>query len=81
MAAQVWATAEGTPSEGTFGYALWLLRMGLTNRLEESAGSPGLLKLYADDATTLLLTWQLRDGSGGAVTASTGAPAKRGAAT
>lgn len=80
-AAAVWATAEGTPTSGTFGYGLQLLRMGLTNRLEETAGSPGLLKLYADDGTTLLKTWQLRDGSGGAVTASSGAPARRGAAT
>ncbi len=81
VASQVWATAEGTPTAGTFGYAVWLLRMGLTNRLEESAGSPGLLKLYADDAVTPLKTWQLRDGAGNAVTAATGAPAKRGAAT
>lgn len=81
IASQVWATAEGTPSAGTFGYDLKLLRMGLTNRLEESAGSPGLVKLYADDGTTLLKTWQVRDASGGAVTARAGSPAKRGAAT
>lgn len=81
VAAAVWATVEGTPSSGTFGYALWLLRMGLTNRLEEAAGNPGTLKLYADDGTTLLKTWQLRDGSGQAVTAQSGSPARRGAAT
>lgn len=81
VAAQVWATAEGSPSAGSFGYGLKLLRMGLTNRLEESAGSPGLVKLYADDGTTLFKTWQVRDASGGAVTAQTGSPARRGAAT
>lgn len=79
VAAEVWATAEGTPDEGTFGYGLKILRQGLTNRLESTAGNPGLLKLYADDATTLLLTWQLRDKDGGAVTATSGEPTKRGA--
>lgn len=80
VAAAVWATAEGTPTDGTFGYDLQLLRKGLTNRLESSAGTPGLLKLYNDDGVTLLLTWQLRDKDGGAVTASAGEPSKRGAA-
>lgn len=81
VAAQVWATAEGTPTSGTFGYGLHLLRMGLTNRLEETAGNPGTLRLYADDGTTVAKSWQLRDAANGAVTAQTGAPAKRGAAT
>lgn len=80
IAAEVWATAEGTPDAGTFGYGLKILRQGLTNQLESTAGNPGLLKLYADDATTLLLTWQLRDPTGSAVTASPGEPARRGAA-
>lgn len=81
VATQVWATAEGTPTSGTFGYALWLLRMGLTNRLDEAAGNPGTLRLYRDDASTVALQWQLRDASGGAVTAQSGSPARRGAAT
>lgn len=54
-----------------------IMRKIMTNRLEESAGNPGLLRLYDDDGTTLLRTWELRDASGGAITAAVGAPARR----
>ena len=58
-----------------------LLRKGLTNRMEETPGNPGQITLYDDDGTTPLLRWPLRDVSGGAVTATAGTPARRGAGT
>lgn len=58
-----------------------LLRQALTNRLEEVSGSPGTLKLYADDATTVIKTWTLKDEFGNAVNPAIGTPARRGAAT
>jgi hypothetical protein len=79
--AGVWATAEGTPSVGTFGYDLWILFRGLRNRIEASTASSGTEILYADDGTTPLLTWSLRDGTGAAITTPSGSPARRGAAT
>lgn len=61
--------------------AVALLRKLATNRLEESAGDPGSLRLFDDDGTTILKTWLLRDENGGPVASSPGAPARRGAAT
>lgn len=61
--------------------AVTLLRKLATNRLEETSGNPGTLRLFDDDASTVLKTWPLRDESGGPVAASVGAPARRGAAT
>lgn len=61
--------------------ALTLLRKLATNRLEETSGNPGTLRLYDDDGTTVLKTWTLRDENGGPVAATAGAPARRGAAT
>lgn len=58
-----------------------LLRQALTNRLEEVSGNPGSLTLYADDATTVLKTWTLKDESGSAVLPAAGTPARRGAST
>lgn len=80
IAAAVWATAE-TGSAGTFGYGLTLLRKNLTNRLEVTASGTGTQTLYDDDATTAILTWTLRDGTGSAITTPTGSPALRGEAT
>ncbi|MFO0677062.1 MAG: hypothetical protein U0169_11025 [Polyangiaceae bacterium] len=61
--------------------AVTLLRKLATNRLEETAGNPGALRLFDDDGSTILKTWPLRDENGGPVASSPGAPAKRGAAT
>jgi len=63
------------------GMTVTLLRKMATNRFEESAGNPGSITLYDDDSTTPLLSWQLRDSTGGAVIANVGAPAKRSKAT
>lgn len=56
-----------------------LARKMVTNRLEETSGATGLLKLYDDDGSSLLKTWGLTDESGGAIAATSGTPAKRGA--
>lgn len=61
--------------------AVLLLRKLATNRLEETSGSPGVLRLFDDDDTTVLKTWELRDENGGPIAASAGAPSRRGAAT
>ena len=61
--------------------AVALLRKLATNRLEETAGNPGALRLFDDDGSTILKTWPLRDENGGPVASSPGAPARRGAAT
>jgi hypothetical protein len=58
-----------------------LLRQALTNRLEEASGNPGSLKLYADDAITVLKTWTLKDEDGNTVLPAVGTPARRGQAT
>lgn len=55
-----------------------LLRMALTNRLEEASGNPGTLTLYRDDQTTPRLAWPLSDETGSAVLPSVGTPARRG---
>lgn len=49
-----------------------------TNRLEESAGATGLLRLYDDDGSTVLKTWGLTDETGGSIPTATSVPAKRG---
>ncbi len=76
----VWATAEGGTA-GTVLYDLTLARKFITNKMAETAGDPGTVILYDDDAATPLKTWALLDGTGGAVTSSAGEPASRGAAT
>ena len=55
------------------------LRQVATNRLEEAAGNPGTLILYDDGGSTPLMTWDLLDSTGGAVTATAGSPARRAA--
>jgi len=56
-----------------------LLRKLATNRLEEIGGNPGSVRLYDDDGVTVLMTWALRDSTGGPVVDAPGAPARRGA--
>ena len=58
---------------------LSLLRKALTNRMEESPGSPGQLTLFDDDNFTVLLRWALTDYLGRAVLGAAGAPARRSA--
>jgi hypothetical protein len=58
-----------------------LLRKGMTNRLEESGGSPGHLVLYDDDSVTPIKTWELRDENGGLVLSNIGQPSHRSKAT
>jgi len=54
-----------------------IMRRIITNRLEDFPGNPGTLILYDDDGVTPLKSWELRDATGGAVSAAAGAPAKR----
>lgn len=77
LPASVWANSDAT----TLVSRVALLNKVARNRLVQTAGDPGTLVLYDDDATTPLLTWSLTSGTGGAVTAPTGAPLRRGAAT
>jgi hypothetical protein len=79
VATAVWGHTEGTPSVGSFGYGLKLLRMLTTNRMEELPGNPGSATLYNDDASSVYLTWTLRDGTGAAITLTAGEPARRSA--
>lgn len=79
--AGVWARPEGTPTSGTMGFAQVLQRKWITNRNEVDTTSSGRERLWDDDGTTVLYTWTLRDGAGAAITAPTGSPARRGAAT
>jgi hypothetical protein len=65
----------------TLGGALAFVRKLMSNRLVETPGGPGVLTVYDDDGTTPLTTYQLRDSAGNAVTAVTGDPAQRTAAT
>ncbi len=54
-----------------------IVRQSVTNRMEEVSGNPGTIKLYGDDATTVLMTQTLTDETGGRVTTSVGEPARR----
>ena len=75
LAAAVWATSEaGAP--GTFGYGLWALRVGMTNKMGVTA--PGTMIVYADDSATPFLTWTgVRDGTGQPITLPPGEPSQR----
>jgi hypothetical protein len=81
IAAAVWAASEGAPAAGTMGAAQVLQRRFITNKLWEAPGNPGTMVLYADNGTTPLLTWQLRDFNGSSVFSMAGEPARREAAT
>ncbi len=79
---KVWDEAASSHiTAGSLGELLTLLRQLGFNKIVETAGNPGTLELYADDGVTVLKTFTLTDAVGGAVTAQTGAPARRGAAT
>lgn len=60
---------------------LEVMRQLVTNRVEEFPGNPGQLILYEDDGASVRNRWSIRDVTGGAVTASVGTPARRGART
>jgi hypothetical protein len=75
----VWATAESTTA-GTNGYAVSLMRKWITNQNYVDTTSSGRMRLFDDDASTVLLTWTLRDRDGNAITTPAGSPAQRGEA-
>lgn len=78
--AGVWAyTISGNATLTQAGGALYGLKVMSFNRMEEAAGNPGTLLVYADDGVTLRFSFTLRDATGGAVTASAGEPARRSA--
>jgi hypothetical protein len=80
LAPAIWATAEGG-ARGSMGAAVTLVRKWITNAVTETSGAPGSVVLFEDGGVVPLLTWPLRDQSGGAVIAQAGAPARRGQAT
>jgi hypothetical protein len=53
------------------------IRKILVNRLELAEGSTGNWVLYDDDDSTVLLTWDVTDKDGTAITLSSGSPARR----
>ena len=55
---------------------LELIRKIQTNRLEIAAGATANWKLYDDD-NALLLTWDVKDASGNAITIPAGSPSRR----
>lgn len=74
-ATATWATTE-SGTAGTFGYGLWMLRMGLTNKMAITA--PGTMVVYRDDNATPGLTWNgVRDGNGQPIVLPGGEPAQR----
>jgi hypothetical protein len=77
--AGVWATAESSAA-GTNGYAVSLMRKWITNQHYVDTTSSGRMRLFDDDASTVLLTWTLRDRDGNAITTPAGSPAQRGEA-
>ena len=58
---------------------LELIRQAGSNRLEETQGNPGKLRLYEDDGVTLRATWDIRDSLDGGIVSTVGTPAKRSA--
>lgn len=78
IAGSVWDESESSHvSAGTTGYAQSICRKAVTNKAVQSTGSPGSLVIYEDDSTTAALTCALYDKDGGAVTGTTGVPARR----
>lgn len=79
VAADVWMvdisgnTAKVTEAGGQLSF----IRKILDNRQEGAPGNPGTLILWDDDTVTPLRSWTLLDAAGGAITAATGAPARR----
>jgi hypothetical protein len=57
------------------------LRKMSTNRMEQYPGNPGTLILYDDDNATPVMSWQLRDASGGGIVAVVGASSRRSVGT
>jgi hypothetical protein len=81
--AAVWNVAQSGYSSDTttFGWALRALRIIATNRIAEAPGTPGTLIVYADDATSAFITYNLNDFNGNGVLGMIGAPARRAAGT
>jgi hypothetical protein len=68
---------EGNTSGLTTESTLNLLRKILNNRLELADGAVGNWVLYADDDTTVLLTYNVQDKTGGPINQPTLAPSRR----
>lgn len=62
---------------GTFGTMLALCKRLQVNRLELTPGSTNNWILYKDNDTDPLLTWNVTDPTGNAITIATGTPARR----
>jgi hypothetical protein len=75
LPAAVWAVPEGT---GTYGASLALIRKFQTNPMWADTTGGGRYRLWDDDLETVILTVQLRDGDGNAITTQAGSPARRG---
>lgn len=79
VGAAVWATAVSAPASGTYGrYVQRIFQLGF-NRLELASTGGGQNVLYADDASTPMVTFALRDVAGSALVLTGGSPARRGA--
>lgn len=82
IAAAVWnALTASFVTVGTFGRMMKLMKAALINRTELADGSTANFVVYDDDGTTPLLTADVKDKADGAITSSTGVPAKRGVAS
>jgi len=80
-ASAIWGASLSSYSDRTLaGGALRAIRMLSFNRLEEAPGNPGTLTLYADDASTVFVTFNITDYQGAALVGLAGQPARRTAA-
>ena len=80
IGAAVWATADTSPTAGTYGWDVKTSRMWITNRHEVDSAGGGRMRLWADGGGSVWLTWTLADGAGDAIDIPEGMPARRGAA-
>lgn len=77
--AGVWATVTGN-ADWTYGESVEIARKWITNQQYVDTTSSGRMRLFDDDASTVLLTWTLRDRDDNAITTPAGSPARRGEA-
>ena len=79
-ATAVWAAPLTDPGANTRGRELHRIYQLGFNRLELAGTGSGVNTLYADDGSTPMITFQVRDVAGGALILTTGSPSRRGAA-